>query len=148
MPIGSQIRGMPSGVASAIKGFSDATRGSNLTATGNSQATALPLPTDGNVFTTVASGSGAILPWGMDQVPTPNAAIAGSLTGAQALTGIVEFGDSIRVINAGANALLVYPQLGGKVQAGAANAGFSIPTNKPAVIFYIGGGNWSVNLSA
>jgi hypothetical protein len=45
--------------------------------------------------------------------------------------------------------LLVYPVVGGAVQAGATNAGFSIPTLKSALFIARNGGlNWAAILSA
>jgi hypothetical protein len=82
-----------------------------LTAAGSTQATAFTIGNDINQFTTVAAGTGAILPAG-------NA------------------GDEITVWNGGANALLVYPPVGGQVGAGAVNAGFSVAANKSCVFCY------------
>jgi hypothetical protein len=62
--------------------------------------------------------------------------------------GILEIGDSITVVNQGANALLVYPQLAGKVQGASANTGFSVAANKVATFYYVGLGNFVANLSA
>ena len=61
---------------------------------------------------------------------------------------VFEIGDSIRVVNRGANAILVYPQVGGTVQGAAANTGFSVAANKNAAFFYVGAGNWIADLSA
>jgi hypothetical protein len=69
-----------------------------LTATGTNQATAYPL-WPGNTqheFTTVASGTGALLP---SAIPS-----------------------TISVHNAGANALLIYPPVGGTIDGGSVNA--------------------------
>lgn len=73
-----------------------------LTAAGTTQATALALTNSINEFTTVAAGTGGIL-------PTP------------------EPGEDTFVANAGANALLIYPPVGGSIDALATNAGFSVP---------------------
>jgi hypothetical protein len=71
---------------------------SGLTATGTSQATALPLLNDADhQFTTVASSKGAVLP--STKLPS-----------------------RVSVWNGGSNALSVYPPLGGKVNDGSANA--------------------------
>lgn len=72
-----------------------------LTATGTNQGTALALAALENVFSTVASGTGAILP-------------------------VVNVGTSITVINDGANALLVYPNSGGAIAGGSTNAAVTV----------------------
>jgi hypothetical protein len=72
----------------------------NLTATGTNQATALPITQQISVFTTVAIGTGCILP---------------------------SFPSEVRIVNRGANTLLVYPSGGGTIEDGAANAPISIP---------------------
>ena len=64
----------------------------NLTATGSTQATALRLPSTVSVFTTVASGTGAIIP--------PDASI----------------GSIWDVWNNGANSLKLYPLFGAQIQ--------------------------------
>ena len=103
-----------------------------LTAAGNSQGTALALPTDFNVFTTVGASAGAILPWGVDGT----------------VQGPVNMADEITIVNHGANALSVYPQSGGKVANGSANAAFSVPATKTAYFTYLSGGNWAASVSA
>jgi hypothetical protein len=80
----------------------------NLTAAGTTQGTALAIYDEMNVFTTVAASSGAILR--ADLGP----------------------GDEQEAANYGANALTVYPPVGGKIQNGSVNAGFSVGTNKTA----------------
>jgi hypothetical protein len=105
---------------------------SGLTATGNNQATALALPTDFNVFTTVAASTGAILPGAQDTSATP---------------GIVLPTDQITVVNHGANTLSVYPQSGGKIANGSANAAFSVPANKTAFFLYLGQNAWAASVS-
>lgn len=79
-----------------------------LTATGSTQADALALQASNNQFTTVASGTGAIVP------------------------SYMQPGDIIRVYNNGSNALLVYPLSGAAINNGATNAGFSVAANKSA----------------
>lgn len=138
MTVAAWIRGLPVGVVQAIKGAFDYNSSVNLTGLGNSQGTALALPRDFNIFSTVAASTGAILPWGDDQQPVA----------ASGQYGVIELGDTITVVNQGANALLVYPQLGGKVQGASANAGFSVASNKMAAFQYVGSGNWVANLSA
>lgn len=140
MPVAAFLRGIPAGLAQAIKGAFDYPSSQALTSLGNSQATALLLPRDFNVFNTVSASTGAILPWGVDQTPTNAGA---------GFDGVIEIGDTITVVNNNAaQALLVYPQLGGKVQGAGANAGFSVAANKQALFSYIGAGNWVANLSA
>lgn len=84
-----------------------------LTSAGTTQATAALIQHEYAEFGTVASGSGAVLPT------------------SQQIGGL-QAGDTIVVANMGANALLVYPPLGGKVNLGAANAGFSVASGKVA----------------
>lgn len=96
----------------------------NLTAAGSTQGTALALSSDFNIFTTVATGTGAILP----ATSSP--------------------GDWYTVVNHGANALLVYPPTGGKIANGTANAGFSVGANKTAQFQSIDGTNFAASLSA
>lgn len=82
---------------------------SGLIATGTTQADALALTIASNHhFVTVASGTGALLP------------------------AVFQAGDSINVFNAGANALLVYPNSGAAIGSGAANAALSVGANKAA----------------
>jgi hypothetical protein len=98
-----------------------------LTAAGNSQGTALALTTDFNVFTTVASSTGCILP-----TQGPNYSIT----------------DTITVVNHGANALSVYPEVGGTVANGSLNAAFSVSASKTAMFTCIGSKNWAAAVSA
>lgn len=100
----------------------------NLTATGNSQATALPLPSDFNIFTTVAASTGTIMPTLNAGFPAPT--------------------DYYTVVNHGANTLLVYPAVGGKIANAAANAGFSVPAGKTADFICLDGLNWAASVSA
>lgn len=95
----------------------------NLTATGNSQGTALPVPSDFNVFTTVAASTGAILP-------------------------VSNTADWITVVNHGANSLTVYPPTGGKIANGAANAGFTVAATKTAQFQCIDTINFAASVSA
>lgn len=84
--------------AQAISG----TVADGLTATGTTQANALILSSDLNVFSTVASGTGAIFPLGGEN-------------------------DEYGVVNGGANALKIYPPVGGTINGGAVNAAYSLP---------------------
>lgn len=96
----------------------------SLTAAGTTQGTALLVTEELNVFTTVASSTGAILR--SDLGP----------------------GDEQEVANYGANALTVYPPVGGKIQNGSLNAGFSVGTNKTARFRSIDGLNFTAVLSS
>jgi hypothetical protein len=108
----------------------------SATATGNSQGTALALPSDFVVFTTVAASTGAILPTPLDVgTGTPPA-------------GVVLAGDEIVVVNHGASTLTVYPQSGGKIANGSTNAGFSVSATKMATFKYLGSGGWAASVSA
>lgn len=93
--------------AQAIQGLPANT----LTATGAAQATALPLAGDINRFTTVAAATGALLP-------------------------AMNAGDSLVVVNAGANALLLYPPVGGAINSVAVNGSYSIATATPTCIVF------------
>ena len=94
-----------------------------LVATGNNQATSLLLNSAINDVITTASSTGVMLP-------------------------PVEASATVTVYNAGANALLVYPQVGGKINALADNAGFSIGANKGATFVGISGTGWRAILGA
>lgn len=78
-----------------------------LTAAGTVQGNAFPVPADLNRFTTVAAGAGGILP-------------------------AMNPGDELQIINAGANALLVYPPVGGAINALGTNVGYSVATATPS----------------
>jgi len=96
------VAGLSAVTAKAITG----TTANALTATGSTQAGALPLPADTCKFTTVGSGTGAL-------IPPSNP------------------GDAGTVYNGGANALLLYPPVGGTINGLSANAGYSIATATP-----------------
>ena len=99
----------------------------SLTAAGNSQGTALALPSDFNVVTTAAASSGVILP----------------------ATGVnVQLGDTIIVVNHGANTLTVYPPVGGTISTGATNAGLSVATGKTAWFLVVGTNAYAASVSA
>lgn len=97
----------------------------SATATGSNQGTALAIPSDFVIFTTVGASTGTILP---------------SLG--------VNVTDSYIVINHGANTLSVYPPTGGKIANGSANAAFSVAATKTAWFLCLGSGNWAASLSA
>lgn len=89
--------------AQAIQG----TVAAGLTALGTTQANALAIGADVNQFTTVAAGTGAVLP-------------------------PMNPGDSCVIFNKGANALLVYPPVGGTINSLGLNAGYSVATATPS----------------
>ncbi|MFM9889624.1 MAG: DUF2793 domain-containing protein [Rickettsiales bacterium] len=97
--------------------------GSGLSAAGTTQATATAITKQTNEFTTVAAGTGCIL-------PSP------------------EQGEFICVANAGANALAVYPASGHSINALAANAAFSLAAGRNALFWAATATKWYVNLSA
>lgn len=98
-----------------------------LTAAGSTQGTALALPSDFSVFSTVGASTGTVLP----------------ATGPQC-----NLGDSFIVINHGANSLSVYPPVGGKIANGTTNAAFAVAATKTAYFTSLGGGNFAASLSA
>jgi hypothetical protein len=106
--VSNQNRLTAAGIAAPAAKAIQGTAANNLTATGSTQATALPLPADACKFTTVAASTGAI-------IPPSNA------------------GDSGVVFNGGANALLLYPPTGGTINGLSANAGYSIAAATPYV---------------
>lgn len=99
--------GLSATQAAAIQG----TSADALVALGTTQANALALPADICRFATVAAGTGAII-------------------------NPVNAGDSGTVQNAGANALLLYPPVGAKINALGVNAGYSVATATPSVDWY------------
>lgn len=94
-----------------------------LTATGTNQGNALALTSDINYFTTVASGTGAVLP-----------------TSAG--------GKTVYVINKGANALLLYPASSGTIDALSANTAISIPASTWVEFLGNDTTHWSSSLTA
>jgi hypothetical protein len=112
--------GTPGGQAGAILGGASV----GQTATGTTQTDALAITASNTQFTTVASGTGAILP------------------------SFMQVGDWARVFNNGANALLVYPVTGAAINNGSTNAGFSVAANKSAQFFMLSPTLFGVSLSA
>lgn len=102
-----------------------------LTSAGTTQAGALLIQHEYAEFGTVAASSGA-------RLPSPSEA------------GGLQAGDNFIVANLGANALLVYPSLGGKIGTAAANAALSIPAGKAAkfIVSVASPLNWVAILSA
>lgn len=82
-----------------------------LTAVGATQITALALPSVNNHVSVTAAGTGVILSPGST-------------------------GDIVVVYNGGANALTVYPPVGGTLNALAVNTGLAIATVKSGIFLY------------
>lgn len=97
----------------ATASLSATTVASGLAATGANQATALQLDSDWNEFDAVSAGTGALL---------------SSLQPGQTQT---VFNDDP------ANALLIYPTPGGKINQLAVNQGFSLAHNARATFYFI-----------
>ena len=114
---------MGSGLSASAARHIVGTTQSGLTATGTTQADALAL-TDVNEFTTVASGTGGLIPLGCNR------------------------GDDIFVYNIGANTLTVYPPVGESINALSANAGFSVATAKTCIFRKVSPTRWVTNLTA
>jgi hypothetical protein len=96
----------------------------NLTATGTTNADALPISTVIARVTTAAAGTGV-------RLMTP------------------EEGAQVAIINSGANPLLVYPSTGAAINALAVTTGgFSVPAGGRALFVATGSANWFAILSA
>lgn len=120
MPIKSDITGQGfTNVQAQVIAGSIAT---GLTALGTTQANAAVCEGAINLFSTVAAGTGVVL-----GAPIP--ATIGSPVAAQHALSILSAGDSVMVINQGANTLNVYPPVGGKIDNGTANAAVTIAVN-------------------
>lgn len=98
-----------------------------LVAAGTTQATAKGISGDVVIFTTVAASSGGVLPPSSDDIVA---------------------GDHIFVANFGANALNVYPPVGGAINNGSANAAVSLAVGKTAHLISLGYGNWLMQIGA
>lgn len=105
---------------SAVQNFNTATQtmATGLVAVGATQALALPLAAKFNVFATVAATLGAVLPFGVSR------------------------NDEVGVRNGGANALTVYPPIGGSINGGAVNAGVSVAAGASARFIADGNGSF------
>ena|SRR3990167_9527602 len=90
-----------------------------LTSTGTNQNTALEVSGDVNVITTCASNTGVRLP-----VPQGGGMIR------------------ILIINKGANALSVYPHVGGYIDANAINVASSLAVDTPVDLVSVNGSRW------
>jgi hypothetical protein len=110
--------GIPAGAATQI-GFLKSTA---LKGTGTTKATALILTGTFNVFTTVSSNTGALLPPAVGSPP-------------------------VAISNGGANPLLVYANGTDIINALSAGASFSV-TNAKSCVFFPAGNQWIANLSA
>lgn len=94
------------------------TMATGLTAVGATQALALVLNAKFNVFGTVAASTSAILPVGVPRT------------------------DEVGIRNGGANALTLFPPVGGSINGGAANASVSIAAAATARFISDGAGNF------
>jgi hypothetical protein len=97
------------------------TPGKLLVAAGNSQGTALAIPTgqDLSIFTTVAASTGCVLPTGLT------------------------IGEEYQVVNHGANALSVYPSGSGQIGTLGASAAYSLAAGKMAIFVYVDANRWA-----
>lgn len=111
--------GVSAGAAKAINGDI----ASALTATGTTQGTALALNAALNVMGTVSSGTGVILP-------------------------ACELSDDLMVYNGGANALLIYPDSGAKINGQSTNAAISLATATAIKLKRVSATQWVGILSA
>lgn len=120
MPIASHktAQGLwPSQVALGSNG------GKQLTTSATTQGTAVLCADEYNEFGTVAASGACILP-----------------TAQQA--GGLQAGDEVWVVNMGANALAVFPQIGGYIGAGAQNASVSVAVGSYAIFVMTLSGKW------
>jgi hypothetical protein len=90
-----------------------------ISAAGTNQGTGTVLTTDYNVVTTTASGTGVVLPAGLA-------------------------GRTVKVVNRGANALLVYPASGAQIDALGANVAISVIVNGTLEVSAISATQWYV----
>ena len=145
MPVGQWLRGIPEGLGQAIKGAFDypSSVGLVIPASASGFATQFPLPRDFNVIIT-ATGTFVGLPAGADQVTQTYTDANGT---TRQLTGVVEIGDTITVVNTTASALSVSGfTSAGNIQASASP--YSQAAKTIADYRYIGAGAWMVNKSA
>lgn len=94
-----------------------------LSGAGTTQGTATAIRTSTAVFTTVGASSGGILP-------------------------ACEIGDSVEVLNLGANALTIYPDSGARINAVATNGGISLGVNTAIILRRFTATRWAGFLSA
>ena len=95
-----------------------------LTATGTTQATAYSMTYDVNEFTTVASGTGAVL------------------------SSVAVAGDEQTIYNGGANALKVYPNSGAKINGLPTDTGILLAPNTACSFQKVSSTRWIGKLSA
>ena len=113
--------GMSAGTALALSGQANTTITAGSTQT---QAGGTALVTSVNVITTVTtSGDGVTLPNGM-------------------------IGDSVDILNLGANSCTVYPPVGGRINQLATNGGFLLSPNTAVMIQKFTATRWMAFLSA
>ena len=118
--------GLSAGQATNLLGDVDnGNANTGIAATGTTQAGAYAISAVNSVFGAVPSGSGGVLP------------------------AATQVGDELTVVNLGANALAVYPPLGGTINNGTANASVSVAANAmtlfkavPAAAGAFSGLNW------
>jgi hypothetical protein len=96
----------------------------------SSQGAATAITSDVSVFSNVALNSGA-------RLPAQNAASMTALAG-----------DIYVVANFGANPLLVYPPTGGNISNAGVNTAVSIPVNKTADFYCLGGNIWAASIGS
>jgi hypothetical protein len=91
-----------------------------MSAAGTTQATAAEITADYVMVTTVAAGSGVLLPSG-------------------------NLADEVVIVNGhGSESLLVYPRSGGKLNNAAADGALTLPPNMAAHFIGINDKNWAV----
>lgn len=113
--------GTSAGTALAINGQANVTITAGTTQT---QAGGTALTTSVNVVTTVTTSG--------DGVTLPNAMI----------------GDSVDILNLGANTCTVYPPVGGRINQLATNAGFTLAANTAVLVQKFTATRWMAFLSA
>lgn len=110
-----------------IEGFLTQSISPNLSAAGTTQATAQPITSQLNVFTSVAAGAGGILP-AVTKLGAPLPA-----------------GTRVQVFNRGAAVLSVYPPSGQGIETIGVNSPAGIAVNGNATYTYAGSAKWYVS---
>lgn len=98
------------------------------TSAGTTQGNAYAIVSDLTVFSTVAASSGA-------RLPAQNAVSMTALAG-----------DIYIVVNGGANALAIYPPVGGNFVTLSANTSVSLPAGKTADLYCLGNNVWAASI--
>lgn len=111
--------GMWGGAASALR--AGKTRALTLTAAGSTQANALAITADVNVCTTVAASTGVRLP---------------------AYTNSGDDGESMIIVNGGANSLSIYPASGSKINNLSADAAYALAAGKSVEVIRVSATQW------